>query len=1056
MDHCFEKHTVNLNPSSSQSINSIVFRPIDKYINVLPHLIGSDKWTEKWHVGLLDSDINSHTGSEQYAESIDSNLAPSSSNLNELMIPDSSFKASQNSLVKSSSLIGDQMVINKPGMLFDENEQDSFPDANHSATNFLRPQVAQRKTVNLFDDEPPSLDPSPVAERKPVNLFDDYSSVDSFPEASSKENFVPIPTQQPVDLFNDSEFDDFIKKIENQSGASDIVVQASPKKLETKIIHGQQIQSVNKITEEIKKVQLKKVDQIFKEVVPAITTTAVEKKDPIPKTSAQESKPEKLVKKVESKPLQKKITNIFDDDDEDDYFNAIVKPAEPLETKPLTAKTKLSNLFEDEDNDNIFGEIFIKNPTANPVQVPINKPSSLYDDESQLFLTAKPETIKQETSNLFAEDVESNIPKKLSELIKTNAKAKPSLPEAPVSVDGPENTLETYEELNPKAKVESKDDGNPENVEDNSIIEEVETSSSTVIKSDSKPPREEGRVTESSIQLVDKLQSAMPEFLHHSFNDGSPKVFQSAKEEHPQHILRSTLPLLIDVPPEDNESWETEDNYEESEQSFRPKSLNYPVVPIFNDVPPDDDFGFSSAESPPAELVSEDEDETIPSNVIQIASIEKSENIQDQQSNKDDANDELDRSVPVSIKSKLDIFNRKAEDTLPADMTKKPLPGKLNNILKINVEALLPAARLLTSEAKVHPDDLEFFNNFAHSSSDPLNADPNNNSMLLNNELVKSRARILVKRQPSTRRGRKANYQRRANDTITENMIDTSDEKRHTLSEKPQFTVVPRKNVSIFGDDYGDISNRDKQIKIETQMPPNEPAPKVVTTNKISVFYDDEHDTRVMVEQRKLEQRKLKSIQKSSIGQFDPGEGNDFLEKSSTPILENFTSKVVQSLFYEESDDDFFPEKQQAEPVIRPPVQNIKTSLKATQSDSLFDDDHEDDLFSNVKKKSSVASAGKSSKLFESDDETDPFSIGSNKPSNSKMKQSKKQSLFGDDESDNDDLFSSNVKCKNLFLTILYLIVNKYLIVKFNFSNIEDGFKRKALNNCKKTDKESR
>jgi len=64
-----------------------------------------------------------------------------------------------------------------------------------------------------------------------------------------------------------------------------------------------------------------------------------------------------------------------------------------------------------------------------------------------------------------------------------------------------------------------------------------------------------------------------------------------------------------------------------------------------------------------------------------------------------------------------------------------------------------------------------------------------------------------------------------------------------------------------------------------------------------------------------------------------------------------------------------------------------------------------------VKKKLSTASAGKSRKLFESDDETDPFFIGPNKPPNSKTGQPKKQSLFGDDESDNDDdLFSSNSK----------------------------------------------
>lgn len=90
-------------------------------------------------------------------------------------------------------------------------------------------------------------------------------------------------------------------------------------------------------------------------------------------------------------------------------------------------------------------------------------------------------------------------------------------------------------------------------------------------------------------------------------------------------------------------------------------------------------------------------------------------------------------------------------------MSKKRLPGKLNIKLAINVGALMPTSLMPPRKKKIHSSE-------AVSDSETLflayNMLQYNNLNLLNNEFIKSRARILNKRFPSTRHGRLANYHR--------------------------------------------------------------------------------------------------------------------------------------------------------------------------------------------------------------------------------------------------------------------------------------------------------
>ena len=53
-------------------VHSYVLRPKDPYLNrPLPHVIGTEEWHKKWHVGLLESSSESETEqlSEKFSES---------------------------------------------------------------------------------------------------------------------------------------------------------------------------------------------------------------------------------------------------------------------------------------------------------------------------------------------------------------------------------------------------------------------------------------------------------------------------------------------------------------------------------------------------------------------------------------------------------------------------------------------------------------------------------------------------------------------------------------------------------------------------------------------------------------------------------------------------------------------------------------------------------------------------------------------------------------------------------------------------------------------------
>lgn len=1035
LDNCFEKHRVNFDPSSSRSETSTVYRPIDKFMNVLPHLIGSDKWKEKWHVGLIDSDVTSIVGSEK--GTIESSYVPSGSLKQDFDQTNASSSnltsrhASQDSLAKSQSSLGEQMVINQPGGLFDESEdeQSSFKQTVLPSQSFFRPQVDQRKIVNLFDDEPPSMDPSPVSARKPVNLFDDYGSVDSLP-VETVEN---VPKHQPpVDLFNDNDFEDYIKKIENQQESAEHLQSQTISKPEEKLKH-----DMRKITEEVKNVQLKKVSEVQETKKPLTVSKAVENvrsmENPKPKI-VELPKPVAVEAKIV--PQMKKVTNLFDDDDDDqDFFTEIIKQKAANKPNEPPKQTKFSNLFDDDDNDELSDDIFKSKTSQNKTktlfdtQKPplgksllVNKKSSLFDDEPEDETEPVPSVskfLKKKSTNLFDEENKLEIeaePKKV-EVLKESEVRKSDVGKTEVEktkIVKPE--VEKTKIIKPevdilsagKLEVEKIKVGLPEAL---NIKPEVDKSSSSqvsdkaltaeakkLVVTDSEPPQTEIKPDLEPQSTLKQSFVDPPNLLT------DPEAPETSNEQTttsksnsnpPTKDFNSTLPFLRDEPPEDD-IWDTEDTYDEPETKsfnvFNPKASSYSAVPIFDDIPPEDDF-IPSSKPPVPHFYSDDEVEEFEN--IAEPNEEKTANktspnvdvvLDDQVVVTAEVNrtelpmDEPDKSVVAgNIKSKLDLFTKKVDDVQSLEAAKKPMPGKLNMNLKINVGALMPGARLPTKKIEA---TIETYDENHEQSSSSSN---DKSSNLLNNELTKSRAKIQVQRRPSTRRGRQENYKKTLSQVVheTEKITDEVNDNHECAYETWDYPrVVSTKNLasSIF-DDLNDDGNEYLDIRDQIAQNGRSKPGSAVTTNKISVFYDDEDDTRL--EQKKIEEEKQRKVV----------DDLKVAEKASKSLK---TSSL--SMFDDESDDDLFGAKTK------------KTADKKTpkQSKSLFDDDDDDDLFqSSNSKKSVVASVKKSSKLFESDDETEA--------SSGKLKTSsipKKQSLFGDDDSDDDDLFSSKPKSK--------------------------------------------
>lgn len=1184
MDNCFEKHRVNLDPSSSRTEITTVYRPIDRFYTPLPYLIGERNWKEKWHLGLIEEDKFSQTGSV-YAESVESN-ASRLENDTSFLPSESILTTSQTSLSKSSSSIGSQMIINiKPG-LFEE------PTATTQPNLFFHPPPATRVFVNLFDDEPPELPVKSASDRLGVNLFDeDIESVASMPFNEPSESFdAPLP---PVDIFNDSEFDNFIKKMETEPSKTKSLSDM-PKKQDNVSDEsrgsGNMQANMKSIADEIKTIQLRKSENV-KESSSTVTKTVVHvsqlDKKPFVEEPLKADKPvtvsktpvnSEFLKAKETsiktdKPvssIRPRITNLFDDeeDDTEDFFQEIIKQkkSQPVDSKlsqvnkkeeeiPAKKQTTLkrpTNLFDDEDDDN-FDSIL----AAVTASTPKNKVSSVASQgtagESKTIKSLTPLdsetrandkiTVDSRHKSLFDDD-DDDYDEKMFESRSVNK------PESKVAQESeqiiPEKNQQGESE-NSFRSVAMTDDSSkfvdspstvavPFNMNDN-----INQSTKNINRGEL---TSESHITDKSIIANCPDDNAVPNVITDTENQNIVGINKSKENleqktdaitdkslelsRSPQKEFNNSILFVSDVPPDDDDSWDTEENnFEEPEMRDVVSHNTYNYL-AFNDIPPDDDFtesisqnnypsdnedteklkDFSQDNLPEdsettstfpgsrtaltssifkkmfetdssALLINEPEIQSVPEKetIIKKPISEKLPqkinpfgNIPSDESN---TVQESEQKAKNNFKSKLDLFSNAQESQaiVKKESSSKKLPGKLSTNLNINVSALMPGVRISVkkplqteesseSQSVEEPDSSSSTDKSLSitekSTSEISSMESSTSTGLLNNDIAKSRARIQVKRRPSTRKGRRSVYEQTLSANIEEyakepQENDECNEPSESISQTQQFDSHSSSHVMLSTtlseqelnqnstheilqkNEVIRPSSLERNVSQSTEIKREENVNEIVkvnenknddsshgeikvsikTTIKSRVFYDDEDETRQM-----LQAQKKKKQEKSSLWLFDDANDTESVAStSSQPVKqENLSKPLKSSLFDEDSDNDLF---------VTSKLKKVETVKKPAPAKSIFNDDYDgDDLFGAPAKKPSEKL---STQLFDSSDDKLKTSLIFSKPESTN--QPKNKSIFGDDEDDDDDdLFSTRSKSSGRFILELYL-----LLIQINF-----------------------
>jgi hypothetical protein len=1048
------------------------------------------------------------------------------------------------------------MPINKPSGLFDEVYEEPKETAaaitQPTTSSFFRPQPVERKIVNLFDDEPPELDDSSY-NRNPVTLFDD----DDASVASLSIDKTHYQSPPPVDLFNENEFDNFIKKMENRNP------QQQPSETdhvsERVAVSGGVQRDMKIIADEIKKVQLKKVkgDEAPSDVSDfrskiervgealSLSKSATVKVQPesvkslprmLPpvqpepvKSLPKESQPVTVEpSKSQPQPASKsrpKIANLFDDDEDDseDFFNEIMRQkatssaqkaaetpkSESIVTKTIPEKKKIANLFDDEDEEDAFEDIFSKKSVA--VLTPKKQVIGAPKESKKLFeSTPKVSEIIPPTPKTIQEDPPKPTPinRKQEEVSKTPEVYQPPTPQTEddkrmindikttktsLFDDDDEDffankDIKTQSELvreKEKKETEAKIESESSKIIEKPSNNEIKSDESLQIKSgiDVKHDQIESK------QIADETEIKREETTHDKVpktnNESAVKNENAAPlNTSPPNDFNSSIPYLADEPPDDEDTWETEENnYEEPEAKQIKEALNQSKssyqIPLFDDLPPDDDDDQSNVPPVPTFDDFEDDEETVvnanedlpividqkPSemsesdpfveslkktienrdfndqwsdfkNKIQAktefkdeaekilqnsASHETSSSVQQllksaqaksqndslNSSAKSDSFDESDRSISAgntsNIRSKLDLFSKSLESPSASQSEPKKLPGKLNTSLKINVGALMPGARLPVIKKEENFEEKE---QEEVRTTDPAPPSNPENASLLNNEATKSRAKIQVKRRPSTRKGRRSIYEKALNEQLDASEEQEEDKNKSADSEAidnsapPSEANEPRSsNQSKLSNDNGSFfDDEPPPLKINSRV-------KSVVTNKIAVFYDDEDETKKMLEEQKLREKASESEKKSAAALFDDVDEDIFGGRSEVKVAEKVKASTISKSLFDDDDegDEGIFKQTQAKEVSQP-----KTPAAKKVEKPLFGDDEEDDDLFGVSKGQKKEVENKSAKLFDNDD-AQQGSIIFAKP---KSSTTKKQSLFGDsvEEDDDDDLFSSKPK----------------------------------------------
>ncbi|KPI96358.1 WASH complex subunit FAM21 [Papilio xuthus] len=670
---------------------------------------------------------------------------------------------------------------------------------------------------------------------------------------------------------------------------------------------------------------------------------------------------------------KKNIKSIFDEDSDDDIFsNVQIKDVNIINNKQNNKQTNIENplkLSEDDDNNNLFSQNTLatdKKDLAESTEKlesdnEIKNKISQNNLASNIFLT--PQTTQQTSEQspaLFDDD-------EIDELFTNNQIKENVILEGDINPTNLNNEKKlTSQEFDDKLKTEVTNKSIDFEKENSNSSSEVATDPQDInvdsFKNDSEShgnnSQNDTKIESDSEIFATKMENTpLPSLPTEQspadiFNDiftDVPPDFEKPKEPKKSKNINA----LFDDDSDDEALFFKKDDAISDEKPEVSSTVKDDLFRIFSDEPPAIDIDL------PTETTNEVSEPELPKQILS----KDLDELCNQQPKLHDGNQTKD------FKEK-EIVHKVNDDI---DGSIKTI-GKLKPMnLNINVNTLLPGASPKISKPIEEPDGLvsipdtdkqndteEIVSTLVKSVSFEGDAD----SELLNNKLSKERAKIQVKRRPSTRRARREAVKKSG---IDFGSTDSTDNSSSIDSPKSTTKTVVSTERNVKSKVVYILNDEDIFTNVKTEKNGNENA-KIQTSNEnlqtpvnsTEIFVEDIFK---QTQSSKIESDSIKSlktidkqqtIEKENINSSTKPDNSQKPAKSKASIFDDMSDEETElfcnkkpvvtntkNIFGCDSDEELFGNNSKKSVDIVEKKSTIKVDVKK----SLFDDDSGDDLF---------------------------------------------------------------------------------------------------------------